>query len=172
MRIEAARYEGGELILKTSAPEAMKLVYKFKAGEYEIRQSREKRSLDANAYCWVLCQKIGAAVGITKEEVYQRAIQEGNECVYTVMPDEDYDAFVKAWQSRGIGWRVQLVEDAGLGTKTAFAYYGSSVYDTKAMSRLIDSLVQEAKNLDIETMPPDELEALLRAWEEEDAKTN
>lgn len=172
MRIEAARYEGGELILKTGSPEAKRFVWQFKAGEYEIRQSREKRSLDANAYCWALCTKIASAVGITKEEVYQRAIQEGDQYLMCCVTDEDYDSFVRAWTSRGIGWRVQIVDDAGMGTKTVFAYYGSSVYDTRAMSRLIESLVQEAKALGIETMQPDELEAMLKAWEVEDAKTH
>lgn len=165
MRIEAARYEGGELILKTGSPDAKRFVWQFKAGEYEIRQSREKRSLDANAYCWALCTKIASAVGITKEEVYQRAIQEGDQYLMCCLTDEDYDSFVRAWTSRGIGWRVQIVDDAGMGTKTVFAYYGSSVYDTRAMSRLIDSLVQEAKALGIETMPEEDLRSLLEARE-------
>lgn len=165
MKIEKARYEGGELILKTGSPEAKRFVYKFKAGEYELRQSREKRSLDANAYCWELCTRIGTAVGITKEEVYQRAIQEGDQYMMCCVTDEDYDTFVRAWSSRGIGWRVQIVDDSGLGSKTVFAYYGSSIYDTKAMSRLIDSLVQEAKALDIETRPEEEVRSLLEAWE-------
>lgn len=164
MRIEGARYEGGELILKTGSPEARRLVYRFKPGEYELVKATRKRSLDANAYCWVLCSKIAEAVGAKKEEIYQRAVQEGNQYVMTCVADEDYDSFVKAWRSRGIGWTVQLLDDAGLGTKTMLAYYGSSVYDTHAMSKLIDSLVQECKALDIETMPEDELNALLEAW--------
>lgn len=165
MRIEAARYEGGELILKTGSPDAKRFVWQFKAGDYELKKASAKRSLDANAYCWVLCTKIASAVGITKEEVYQRAIQEGDQYLMCCLTDEDYDSFVRAWTSRGIGWRVQIVDDAGMGTKTVFAYYGSSVYDTSAMSRLIDSLVQEAKALGIETMPEEELRSLLEAWE-------
>lgn len=165
MRIEGARYEGGELILKTGSPEAKRFVWQFKAGDYELKKASTKRSLDANAYCWVLCSKIASAVGITKEEVYQRAIQEGDQYLMCCVTDEDYDSFVRAWTSKGIGWRVQVVDDVGLGTKTVFAYYGSSVYDTRAMSRLIDSLVQEAKALGIETMPEEEVRSLLEAWE-------
>ena len=164
MRIEAARYEGGELILKTGSPDAKRFVWQFKAGDYELKKASTKRSLDANAYCWVLCTKIASAVGITKEEVYQRAIQEGDQYLMCCVTDEDYDSFVRAWSSKGIGCRVQIVDDAGMGTKTVFAYYGSSIYDTKAMSRLIDSLVQEAKALGIETMPEEEVRSLLEAW--------
>jgi len=165
MRVEGARYEGGELILKTSSPDARRFVYKFKPGEYELKKASQKRSLDANAYCWVLCSKIAAAVGISKEEVYQRAIQEGDQYLMCCVTNEDYGQFVKSWQAKGIGWRVQVLDDSGLGTKTVFAYYGSSVYDKFAMNRLIDSLVQEAKSLGIETMPEDEVRALLEGWQ-------
>jgi hypothetical protein len=164
LRIEGARYEGGELILKTSSPDARRFVYQFKGGEYELKKSTQKRSLDANAYCWVLCSKIAAAVGISKEEVYQRAIQEGDQYLMCCVTNEDFGQFVKSWQAKGLGWRVQVLDDSGLGSKTVFAYYGSSVYDSRAMNRLIDSLQQEAKSLGIETMPEDEVRALLEAW--------
>lgn len=165
MRIEAARYEGGWLMLQTDSPKARRFVYGFKKGRYEIKRSYEKRSLDANAYCWVLCSKIAEAVGgISKEEVYQRAIQEGNQYCMSVVADEDYEAFVRAWTSKGIGWRVQVVDDFN-GQKTVFAYYGSSAYDTKAMHQLIEVLIDEAKGLGIEVRPDDEVRAMLEAWE-------
>ena len=165
MKVEAARLEGRELILTLSAPaEARKTVYRFKAGNYELKREQQKRSLDANAYCWALCTQIASAVGIEKEEVYRRAIMEGNECVMSVIPAEDLEQFKRSWESRGIGWRVQIVDDAGAGTVTLYAYYGSSVYDTAAMSRLIDSLVQEARALDIETLSERELSLLKEAW--------
>ena len=44
-------------------------------------------------------------------------------------------------------------------------YYGSSTFDTRQMSRLIDNLIQDAKAVGIETMPPDKLAALLGEWE-------
>ena len=69
MRIDAARYEGGELILTTSDADARRLVYEFKPGEYELRRARKRRSLDANAYAWVLIDKLAAATGLTKTEV-------------------------------------------------------------------------------------------------------
>lgn len=165
MRIEDARYEAGELILKTSSPDARKYAYRFKAGEYELVKVTKKRSLDANAYCWVLCTMIAQALGESKEEVYQRAIQEGDQFFPCCVNDEDYDSFVRAWESRGIGWRVQLVDDPGYGAKTVFAYYGSSVYDKKAMHRLIDNLVQDAQSMGLEVMQEEELRSLLEAWE-------
>ena len=51
MRIDAAAWGEGELVLVTSSPEARKFAYRFKPGEYEIVKTTRKRSLDANAYC-------------------------------------------------------------------------------------------------------------------------
>ena len=44
-------------------------------------------------------------------------------------------------------------------------YYGSSVFSSSTMSRLIDNLIQDAKAVGIETMAPDKLAALLGEWE-------
>jgi hypothetical protein len=44
------------------------------------------------------------------------------------------------------------------------AYYGSSVYDTAEMSRLIDEAVSEAKRLGIETKPQWEIDSMLKEW--------
>ena len=51
------------------------------------------------------------------------------------------------------------------GYRNLRAYYGSSTYDTRQMSVLIDNLVQDCKALDIETMTPDKLALLKEGWQ-------
>lgn len=46
------------------------------------------------------------------------------------------------------------------------AAYGSSVYDTEQMARLIDAIVQDCRDVGIETMTPRELDALVSRWGE------
>jgi hypothetical protein len=46
------------------------------------------------------------------------------------------------------------------------AYYGSSTYNTKQMSRLIDAIVEDCKEMDIETLTPRELDAMKSRWGE------
>lgn len=165
MEILAARYEGGELILKTNAIEAKKIPYQFKPGNYEIIREKKRRSLDANAYCWKLATDIANAVGITKEDVYRRNIREVGE--YTPLPikTEAVEAFLRVWQGKGIGWFAEVVDDSKLdGYKLIFAYHGSSVYDTSAMSRLIESLIQDAKAVGVDTLSEREKSLLLEDW--------
>jgi hypothetical protein len=171
MKIDIARYEGGALILSTRDPAARRFVYQFKPGDYEIKKTRKRRSLDANALCWAMCEQIARVVGITKEDVYRQAIKDVGEHISLVIAPDAVESFLRAWGSKGIGWVAEIADDAPQG-KLVHAYYGSSVYDTSAMSRLIDWLMQMAKELDLDVISERERSLLLSEWEEQYASTN
>ena len=165
MRIESARLEGRELILTLPAPnEARKLVYKFKPGEYELTKKTKKRSKDANAYLWTLCDRIAQAVGITKEEVYREAVLDYGQFIECSVSGNDSRRFIKQWKSQGIGYQTQIVGAVG-NSIIIHAYYGSHLYDTAQMARLINGVIEEARGMDIETMPEEELQSLLSSWQ-------
>lgn len=165
MKIDGARREGNELILSTSDPAAWRWLYNFHPGEWDIQKSRKKRSLDANAYMWVLCGKIAAAVGIPSEEVYRRAIRDAGEFTPRPIRADAVEEFSRIWAAKGTGWFVDVLDDSKLpGYKLVRAYNGSSTYDTRQMSRLIDYVVQDAKALGIETMTERELSLLKEGW--------
>ena len=164
MKLDSARYEGGNLILNTSDQAARRFVYGFKPGEYEITKSRKKRSLDANAKAWALIGEIAAVVGVSKETVYSSAIHDVGAFEVLQMKTEAFQDFSRIWNSRGMGWFAELVSNNGTEI-LVHAHYGSSVYDTHQMSRFIDYLIQEAKNLDIETMSEREKSLLLEEWD-------
>lgn len=56
--------------------------------------------------------------------------------------------------------------------KKVISYYGSSVYDSREMSILINEIVDQVKGLDIETMTPEELNALNEEWESKNEQDN
>lgn len=165
MHIEAVRIAGNELILTTKDAEARRLAYDFKPGEYEIKKTRKKRSLDANAYCWYLADEIAKAVKLSKEEVYRRNIRDVG--VYTPLPikTEAVAEFQRIWSARGVGWFADIIDDSKLpGYKLLFAYHGSSEYDTAEMARLIDSLIQDAQAVGIDTLSEREKSLMLGEW--------
>lgn len=130
---------------------------------------RHKRSLDANGYLWVLCTKIAeklqdGRVMVTKEEVYRKHIAAVGKFTALAVQEIALEEFLKAWSRNGIGYFAQVVDSTLDGCKKVFAYHGSSEYDTKQMSRLIDSVIEDARALGIETMPPKELESLMDEW--------
>lgn len=163
MRIVNVRYEGGELILTTNDTDARRLVYGFEPGEYELRRMKKHRSLDANAYAWVLIDKIAAALNLPKTEVYRHSVREiGGVSTIVSIKSDVYPALARSWTSQGLGWQA-IPMDTGEYMSVTLVY-GSSVYDTQQMSRLIDQLIQDAKALGIETLPPDKLEGMMQAW--------
>lgn len=165
MRVEEARWADGWLMLKTADVEARHLAYQFKPGFYTISKSKEKRSLDANAYAWVIIGKIAAAVNEPKTEVYRRAIKEiGDNYITVCVKKTEAPRFKNDWERQGLGWIAEEFPSKIQSCVNFLAYSGSSSYERSQMSRLIDILIQDAKALDIETMPPDRLESLLGEW--------
>ena len=133
----------------------------------EIKKATKQRSKDANAFCWSLCTEIGNALQppVPKEEVYRRAIRDVGEYEPLPIREDAVETFRSRWASKGTGWFAEVIDDSKLpGYKLVFAYYGSSTYDTAAMSRLIDYLVDEAKQMDLPIPASKEQEEMLKAW--------
>ena len=129
-----------------------------------VKEYKAKKSLSSNAYFWVLCGKLAEKTHIGSTEIYKRLIKEigGNNTLVCVQ-EECVDALCKHWSAKGLGWVTEVVDSKLNGCKNVFLYYGSSLYDTAQMSRLIDLIVQECKQQGIETMTPQEIAALMEA---------
>lgn len=149
MLIKGFEVRGNDLVIHTNHADALTFAKEndpFKPGRFEIKRVHKKRSLEQNAYMWALCTEIANAVGITKDEVYRRNIREGGQ--YTPLPikAEAVEGFSRIWASHGTGWFCDVVDNSKLpGYKLVFAYHGSSAYDSKQMSLLIDRVRADAE---------------------------
>lgn len=70
------------------------------------------------------------------------------------------------WQRNGIGWVVDEV-GRSLDKVSYLLYYGTSTYNTKQMSRILDAVIDECKQCGIETLPPEQVEEMKRTWKRE-----
>lgn len=128
----------------------------------EIKKYREKRSLDANAYAWVLITKIAGVLNSSKEEVYEielkkygtLAEEDGCPITITVLKKVDMTKIPGHWLK---------IKDNEKYCGYAMIK-GSSEYDTKEMSVFIDGIISDCKELGIETMTPDEIERIKAQW--------
>ena len=169
MKLDKAHLEGMDLILECddfpARQEAARFISEFKPGDYEIKKRRKKRSLDANAYCWVLIDQIAALTGINKAEVYKAALREiGGVSDMICIPKRAAERFKYSWERQGLGWQCIFEKSRFDSCINANLIYGSSVFDTKQMAALIDSLVQEAETLGIDTLTERERSLLLEEW--------
>lgn len=132
----------------------------IKVGKY-----KKKRSLDANAYCWVLIGKLAEKLNVTTTEVYRQAIKEiGGNSDTVCVQDKAVQSLCDGWARNGIGWQTDTFPSKIEGCTNVVLYYGSSTYDAAQMARLINIIVEECRQLGIETKSAEELDSLLGQW--------
>lgn len=165
MEIVLSMDRNNETIQKVS--KLKKITEKDKLLKVDIKQYRNKRSLDANAYCWIISQKIAEKIGNTKEFVYRAAIRQVGEFEILPIKDEALKKWIQIWENNGLGWQCENIGESKLeGYTNTINYFGSSTYDSKQMSLLLEELVFQAKELDIDTMTPEEQKVLINKWEQ------
>ena len=166
MIITEARISGHDLILTLENPlDAAKMCFRFQAGDYELIRAGKKRSLDANAYCWALINRISERIHEPPVEVYRRYIRDiGTKVVISCVRLEDLDEEVRTFTQGHIGRMVDIGESRIPGCVVVHKKYGSSDYTVEQMSALIDAIVQDCMALDIETKSQEEIEKLLIQW--------
>ncbi len=155
------------LLDKPFIPVARQFVLQRKDRLYtaELKEFREKRSLDANSYYWRLCGDLARAINEKPEGIYLRHIKDiGNYSVLCVQ-EKALSDFERKWTSGHLGRFIETKESKIPGCVTVLAYYGSSDFDRREMSRLIDNIIQDCKAVGVETLPPDKLALLKEDWD-------
>jgi len=81
---------------------------------------------------------------------------------------ENVKTFENMWTNQGVAWFCEISDTEIIG-KTEFkiinAYYGSSSFNSKQMSRLINDLVEDCKVYGIEIKTQSEINSLLESWD-------
>jgi len=139
----------------------------------ELKPYRKKRSLDANAYYWKLISKLAYQIGQSTAWVHNDMLRKygqvdmiDGQMVYIVVPETDI-AYKTAYESQQyhIKPTSQIKEGKdGVMYRTYIMLRGSSSYNTKEMSQLIDGLVRECKDIGIETIAPEELKRMFEMY--------
>jgi len=158
--------EGFWLSLRVKFPAlAKKFVESIKDRLYvaELKEYREKRSLDANAYCWLLVGKIADVLRTDKDSVYFNALKDYGQGGAVSVEQKYTDNFKRAWKYHE---SIGTSELNGKHFEHFRFWVGSHLYDTREMSILIDGIVSECKALEIDTATPEELARIKSRWGE------
>ena len=140
--------------------EIQQFLYKLdKSTIYDLKidKHRNKRSLDANNYAWHLINEIANALRMSKEEVYLRMLKDYGQREYvSMLANVNPSRISKYYEEQG------TFKHNNNTFKSYMFYIGTSQYDSREMSIFIDGLVQEARNLGIETLEDTEIENLIK----------
>lgn len=126
--------------------------------DLDIKKWRKPRSKEANSYMWTLLDKLADVLHRDREGLYAEYVRKYGIYKDFALTEDEAGTFRHMWEGNGTGWPTERLDFTPDGERAVIrAYYGSSTYNTRQMSRLIDAIVQDCKELDIETLPPDEL---------------
>ena len=130
--------------------------------EVIIDRIKEKRSLNANSYCWVLIGQIADILRASKEDIYLNMLKNyGQSTVVSVLSEINVNGFFKYYEEFGTG----VVK--GKDFTHYKVYKGSSEFDTKEMAILIDGVISEAQELGVDTRTPEEVDKMKALWGKE-----
>lgn len=122
---------------------------------FEVRDYKQKRSLTQNAYFWVLVNEIANVTRQSKDDIHLQMLKEyGQNQVISVQSNIDISKFIKYFEEIGHG-RVN-----GKDFTHYRVFEGSSEMDSREMAILLDGVVQEAEQLGIPTLTPNEIARL------------
>ena len=124
----------------------------------KVTKKKKRRSLDSNAYFWILVDKLSQKLNLSKEDVYRNAIRNiGGVSEVVCVRNEAVEKLCAGWSKNGLGWQTDTMPSKIDGCTNVVLYYGSSTYNQEQMTRLIDNIVQDCKAVGIETLSPLEL---------------
>lgn len=138
--------------------------YRDKDLAIEIKLFRNKRSLNSNAYAWVLMQKLAQAMSVTKDDIYLMMLQRYSKSFTHIIVKENAIDKVKEMYRTCVD--LGEITICGSTGHQLQVYFGSSTFNTEEMSVFINGLVSECKEVGIETLPPQEIERMLESWKE------
>lgn len=136
-----------------------------------LERKYDKRTNDANRYCWTLLEKLAKELEIPKEEIYREQVRlVPQRALKVLVKASEVEDEISAWCKSGLGCYVDVVGESTEHKDYVWLdkYKGSSSFDKKQMSILIDSIIYECKEFNIETRTPEEIAKMLSLWGEKD----
>lgn len=134
------------------------LLDKDKKYDIEIKQHREKRSLNANAYCWKLCTEIANVLSADKDSIYLMMLKRyGQSDMFAVRSDVDFSKYFKYYEKDDENEKYSYYK----------VYKGTSQYDVREMNIFLSGIVSECKEMGIPTKEDLEIQKMIEYWEKE-----
>lgn len=123
---------------------------------------RQKRSLDANALLWVCLQSIATALRADKWDIYLQMLKRYGKSTYICVKPSVVEAVKAQWRE------CEEIGEVNINGQTAIqmlCYFGSSTYNTKEFSVLLDGVISEMKEMGLDTPTSEDMKRSLEQWE-------
>ena len=136
---------------------------------FDITEHKEKRSRDANALLWACLGEIAGALRSDKWTVYLQMLKRYGKYTYICVKPKVVEAVKRQWRECEEIGRVNI---NGQEAVQMLCYFGSSTYDSKEFSILLDGVISEMKEMGIDTPADRELKRAIKQMEDRENETD
>ena len=170
IRLQFNEYEKPEIVLslksarrevQEAVSEIKEILAKGKHLAVDIKQHRAKRSLDANAMLWSILAQMAAVLNTTKDELYIEVLSHYGVFTHIVVKPEVVERVKEEWRT------VRVLGEITVNGKTGIqmqCFFGSSTYDQKEFSVLLNGVIADAKEIGIDIVSESEKQRMLDEW--------
>lgn len=130
--------------------------------EISLERPRRRRSLNANALLWKCIGDIAMDRRADKWDIYLMMLKRYGQYTYILCKPKALEMLKRQWRE------CEEIGEINVNGETAIqclCYYGSSTYDSKEFSVLLDGVISEMKELGLPTPMPQEVRTCLDEWE-------
>ena len=128
----------------------------------EIKKYRKKRSLDANGMLWACLGEIANVLRADKWDIYLQMLKRYGKYTYICVKPAVVEAVKAQWRECE---EIGKIDINGTEAVQMLCYFGSSTYDTKEFSILLDGVISEMRELGLQPPPTEEMKRALEQWQ-------
>lgn len=155
--------EGTWVSFLVDKKDALELTSELKDKQYvcEVKEYREKRSLDANSALWKMLSMMADVLNANKDDLYLEMLSRYGVFTHVVVKPNVVERLKQEWKT------VRVLGEVTINGKTGIqlqCYFGSSTYDSKEFATLLDGVISEAKEIGVDFISREEQERMLNEW--------
>ena len=128
----------------------------------EIKKYRKKRSLDANGLLWHCIGEIANVLRADKWDIYLQMLKRYGKYTYICVKPAVVEAVKAQWRECE---EIGKIDINGTEAVQMLCYFGSSTYDTKEFSVLLDGVISEMREIGLQPPPTEEMKRALETWQ-------
>lgn len=131
--------------------------------DISFSRHRNRRSIDANAFLWACLGEIARAINSDTWSIYLYMLERYGKFTHILVKPEAVEQVRQVWrETKIVGEKDGMIQ--------MLCFFGSSTYNTKEFSQLLDGVVSEMKEMHLETPPDEEMKRLLEGMRESDQR--
>lgn len=122
---------------------------------------KEKRSLDANAMLWACLGELAAFLHVDKWELYLQMLKRYGKYTYICVKPAVVEAVKAQWRESEV---IGEIDINGQKAVQMLCYFGSSTYNSKEFSVLLEGVIEEMKDTGLDAPPSQDMRRALEDW--------